>query len=176
MPLSFLKIFSELEQAEREGVLIRYAVGGAIAATYYLEAIETEGVDVFCIVDPRALASLDPFRGAYDWFRSRGATWRDEHLVIDGWALHLLPSTGPLVDDALEHPTRVLVDGQPVNLLAWPHLAAIALETNRPKDRVRLAMMWSEDDFDRAAFLSLVARYSLSERWSKLLPLLEEVE
>jgi hypothetical protein len=41
---SFLKIFSELEAAVREGVLQQYAVAGAIAAANYVEAVETEDV------------------------------------------------------------------------------------------------------------------------------------
>jgi hypothetical protein len=115
-----------------------------------------------------------PFAGIYDWFKRRGARWEDEHLVVGGWPLHLLPSTGPLVDDALASPVRIEVDGQSLNVLSFEHVAAIALETNRPKDRLRVQMMWSHPEFDRVRFLALVERFGLSERWAKLRPLIEE--
>ena len=173
MPTSFLKIFSELEAAVAAGVLRRSAVGGVIAATFYLEATETEDVDVFVVVDDAAAGPLAPLAGVYEWFRGRGAQWQDEHLVVGGWPLQLLPSTGALVDEALEQAARMDVEGQPVNVLRLEHLAAIALETNRPKNRVRLAQMWNDEPFDRARFTALVERFGLGVRWKGLHTLME---
>ena len=172
MPGSFLKIFAELEAAVAAGVLRRYAVGGAIAATFYLEPTETEDVDVFVVAD-EGESPLNPFAELYAWFRARGAGWRDEHLVVAGWPLHLLPSTGPLVDDGLQHARSETVDGQPVKVLGLEHLAAIALETGRGKDRLRLLQMWESDILDRPRFLTLVERFGLHERWQKYLLLIE---
>lgn len=172
MPGSFLKIFSELEAAVNAGVLARYAVGGAIAATFYLEATATEDVDVFVVADG-AGSPLNPFERVYSWFREREAGWQDEHLVVGGWPLHLLPSTGPLVDHGLQHARRETVEGQPVCVLSLEHLAAIALETGRSKDRLRLLQMWESEMFERDRFLALVERFGLTERWKKLLPIIE---
>lgn len=173
MSSSFLKIFAELESAVADGVLKRYAVGGAIAATFYLEATETEDVDVFVVVDDRG-NPLNPFGDVYEWFIERGALWQDEHLVVGGWPLHLLPSTGELVDDALREARTEQVDGQAVRVIGLEHLGAIALEVGRPKDRLRLAQMWESAPFDRKRFLSLVDRFNLVERWEKLRDFLGE--
>lgn len=140
---SFLKIFAELEAAVAAGVLTRYAVGGAIAATFYLEPTSTEDVDVFVVVEEGA-STLHPFGTVYEWFRGRGAAWRDE-----------------------------AVDGQVVRVLSLEHLAAIALETGRSKDRVRLLQMWQSDLLDRSRFLELVERFGLGERWQRFLSLIE---
>lgn len=175
MPGSFLKIFAELEAAVGDGVLERYAVGGAIAATFYLEAAETEDVDVFVVATGDS-GSLDPFGALYRWFRDRGAGWQDEHLVVAGWPLHLLPSTGALVDDALVGARVEMVEGQPVRVMRLEHLAAIALETGRQKDRLRLLQMWESDALDRPTFLSLVERFGLAERWTKFLLLIGDAK
>lgn len=169
---SFLKIFAELEAAVAAGVLTRYAVGGAIAATFYLEPTATEDVDVFVVVEEGA-STLHPFGSVYEWFRGRGAAWQDEHLVVAGWPLHLLPSTGALVDDGIRHARNEAVDGQVVRVLSLEHLAAIALETGRSKDRVRLLQMWQSDLLDRSRFLELVERFGLGERWQRFLSLIE---
>lgn len=172
MASSFLAIFSKLEAAVEAGVLARYAVGGAIALAFYLEATETEDVDVFVVADGGG-RPLHPFGEVYDWFRAHGAGWEDEHLVLAGWPLHLLPSTGPLVDDGLMAARTHVVEGQPVRVLSLEHLAAVALETGRPKDRVRLAQVWESDALDKSRFLALVERFGLATRWNKLRPLLE---
>lgn len=173
MPGSFLTIFAELEAAVADGALTRYAVGGAIAVTFYLEATETEDVDVFVVADDHG-SLLNPFGAVYQWFRERGAGWQDEHLVVAGWPLHLLPSTGPLVDDGLRHARRETVEGQPVCVLSLEHLAAIALETGRGKDRLRLLQMWESSLLDRERFLALVERFGLTDRWQRFLLLIED--
>lgn len=176
MTLSFKTIFAELEEAVRQGVLGRYVVGGAIAAAHYVEATATQDIDVFAVARPGSASPLHPFKEAYEWFVERGARWHDEHLVIGGWPLHLLPSTGPLVDDGLANPVRADVEGQPVNLFSFEHLAAIALETNRSKDRVRLQQMWFDERFDRSRFIGLVERFGLGDRWTRLQALMEDAQ
>lgn len=158
------------------GILTRYGVGGAIGATFYLEVAETEDVDVFVVADSKGASPLSPFRHVYAWFVSRGAEWRDEHLVVGGWPLHLLPSTGALVDDALANVRYDNVDGQVVSVLTLEHLGAIALETGRSKDRIRVAQMWESVEFDRGRFLELVERFGLGDRWGKLRPLIEGLQ
>ena len=174
LPTSFARIFSELELALREGVIVRYGVAGAIGATFYVEAVATEDVDIFVAVDHASGSSLDPFRAVFDHFIARGATWQDEHLVIGGWPVHFLPSTGPLVDDALAHAVINEVEGQVVRVLPLEHLAAIAIETNRLKDRARMLQIWASEQLDRARFLALIERFGLGRRWERLKPLLEE--
>lgn len=174
MPTSFTKIFAELEAALEAGVILRYGVGGAIGATFYVEAAETEGVDVFIAVDSARGSPLDPFRAVFDYFRNRGAGWQDEHLVIGGWPVHFLPSTGGLVDDALEHARMLEVEGQQVRVLSLEHLAAIAVETKRAKNRIRMHQIWESPELDRQRFGTLIANFGLAERWTRWLDLLEE--
>ncbi len=176
LPDSFSKIFSEIEAALRDGVILRYGVGGAIGALVYIEAVATEDVDVFIAVDPSARSVLDPFRAVYDYFLGRGARWEGEHLVIGGWPVHFLPSTGPLMDDALANTRRTAVDDLVISVLSLEHLAAVALETNRGKDRARLEQIWTSGELDRERFLALVQRFGLSERWEKVREFFEERE
>ena len=42
-----------LNQMERDGVIKRYAIGGAVGATFYLEPISTLDVDVFIAFKPQ---------------------------------------------------------------------------------------------------------------------------
>ncbi|MFN7343299.1 MAG: hypothetical protein ACK5TA_08180, partial [bacterium] len=52
-----------LEQLLQEGILTRYAIGGATAAGFHGEPLATRDVDVFVFLDPPTgsiLVTLDP--------------------------------------------------------------------------------------------------------------------
>ena len=42
------EVFAAINQMKSDGVIDRYAVGGAVAATFYLEPVSTLDVDIFC--------------------------------------------------------------------------------------------------------------------------------
>lgn len=51
-----------LNSLERDGVLRRYAIGGAMAATFYTEPVLTFDLDIFVLLpaSPEALLTLSP--------------------------------------------------------------------------------------------------------------------
>ena len=164
--------FAELEAARADGLIERYAIGGAVGATFYIEPSATQDVDVFVVFNQPSsrLVSLAPI---YSYFTGRGAVVQDEHLVIADWPVQFLPATTPLVDDALAHAVSMRVDEQPVTVLSREHLAAIALETGRMKDKIRLAQFLASETFDRARFDALVERFGLTEKWMRFVVLME---
>ena len=130
-------------------------------------------MDVFVVFDPSAslLVSLAPI---HDYFTTRGAVVQNEHLVIADWPVPFLPATTPLVVDALAHAVRMSVDGQAVALLSHKHLAAIALETGRMKDKIRLAQFLASGTFERSRFDALTERFILTEKWARFVALMED--
>jgi len=171
--MALLDIFAELEAAVADGIVGRYAVGGAVGATFYIEPAATQDVDVFVVFDQSAslFVSLAPI---YDYFTDRGAVVQNEHLVIADWPVQFLPATTPLVDDALVHAVRMTVDGQAVAVLSQEHLAAIALETGRLKDKIRLSQFLASGTFERLRFGALTERFGLTEKWARFVALMED--
>ena len=73
-----LAILNELEAAS---LVERYAIGGAMAAFFYAEAVVTEDLDIFVLIKVAGrLVTLTP---VYDFLKQRGATEEREHL--SGW-------------------------------------------------------------------------------------------
>jgi hypothetical protein len=101
---------------------------------------------------------------------------KGESLYIGGRLVQLLPPPTVLVAEALDRAGRMEVEGMEVPVFSQEHLAAIALETNRPKDKVRLQQFLDSGTLDRAAFERLVERFGLTERWARTRALLEESE
>ncbi len=62
-----------INEMERESVIERYAIGGAIAATRYIEPIQTYDLDIFVLLSGSStgLISVSPI---YTWLTSRGHT------------------------------------------------------------------------------------------------------
>ena len=167
------EVIIALNQMQTDGVVERYAIGGAVGATFYIEPSATQDVDVFVVFkEPSTLfVSLAPI---YQYFTQRGAIVQDEHLLIADWPVQFLPATTPLVDDALAHAVQMTVDGQPVAVLSQEHLAAIALETGRMKDKIRLTQFLASETFDRSRFDVLMERFGLTDKWARFVALMED--
>jgi hypothetical protein len=151
------------------GIISRYAVGGAVGATFYLEPVRTVDVDIFVPIHPQAgrlIVTLDPIA---DHLRSRGYSMQDEYWAIEGSLVSFLTVEGDdLLLDAISDPRRFEVEGVPVFVFAPEYLAAIALKVARPeKDMPRLQQFIRERKVDEVRFLEILKRHNLLESWSR---------
>ncbi len=174
--MGLLDVFRELQAAREAGVIGPYALGGAVAATVYLEPADTEDVDIFLTVAAPASSSLVSFEPVYSFLKKRGAVVKGERLEVGGWLVQLLPPPSALVEDAVQRAAVRDVDGAQVPVMTAEHLAAIAVETGRLKDKLRVRQFLEWDGFDRAAFLVLVDRFGLRARWEATERFLKENE
>jgi hypothetical protein len=46
------KALAVMEQLMGEGLIVKYAIGGAFGALFFLEPTETSGIDIFIHLDP----------------------------------------------------------------------------------------------------------------------------
>ena len=154
-----------LLQLRSEGRLGRFAIGGAVAASFYIEAVATEDLDIFALLAPSAsgLLVLTPL---YDRLKELGAGVQNEHVVIHGWPVQILPAYTPLVEEAvtgaIERPFHDLA----VPVVSAEHLCAIALQTGRPKDFLRVHSLIEAGCVDAAVLARMVEKHGLSGRWS----------
>ena len=165
--MGFKDVFSELEQLASAGVVEGYAIGGAVGATFYIEPNATEDIDVFVASLPGAGDTLLTLKPIFDFLTVRGAVVRGEHLVIGGWPVQFLPATTPLVEHALHEAREETVEGQATKVFSEEHLAAIALETGRPKDKIRLLQFLESASLDRKRVDGLVSTFGLTEKWAR---------
>ncbi len=152
-----------INQMQADGVIGKYAIGGAVGATFYLEPAATLDVDIFVVL-PRVpgglLLSLSPI---YDYLKTRGGTIEDEHIVIGGWPVQFLPANNDLELEAV--PTTVEDVG--TRVMTAEHLAAIALRTGRPKDHNRILQFIEQGAIDREKLQAIVERHNLTEKWKR---------
>ncbi len=158
------KTLAVINQLEQEGLIGRYAIGGAVAATRYIEPIQTYDLDIFVVlpVPPSGVISLTPI---YAYLTQRGYAPQGESIVIEDWPVQFLPVYDELTEEALAQAIEVEFGSTPTRVLSAEHLAAIMLKTARPKDHARLIQFFEFNALDLATFEEIVARHGLTAKW-----------
>ena len=157
-----------LEQLLREGIVNRYAVGGATAAGFHGEPLATRDVDVFVFLDPpegAMLVTLDPVFRRLDELGFN--EFEEEGLLIHGFPVQFLSAAPGLEAEAVEQAMIVEWEDHRLRVMRPEHLAVIALSVGRPKDRARLVYLVELPDFNVESFRQILARYQLLDRWQQ---------
>ncbi|PZR70615.1 MAG: hypothetical protein DLM73_17440 [Chthoniobacterales bacterium] len=158
-----LEVLNELERAN---VFARYAIGGAMGATFYLEPLLTFDLDVFVLLQPTAggLLSLAPI---FDALSNRGYAEEGECVSIEGVPVQFLPAYNSLLEEALNQAQETLYEGSVTRVLRSEHLVAVCLRTGRDKDRERARLFREQGKLDLPYLASILARHHLEEQWKQ---------
>src|SRR6266705_5832438 len=108
-----LQVLNELERA---GVLGRYAIGGAMGATFYVKPLLTFDLDVF-VVRPQAGGGLLSLAPLYEALRARGYHEEKECVNIEGVPVQFLPAYNALVEEALAEAREMMYETTPTRVL-----------------------------------------------------------
>lgn len=159
---NFGKAISAIRDMRHDGVISEYAIGGAMALIFWSEPTATYDLDVFVLLEQTGpLISLD---SVYEWARKRGYPEQDEHLVIAGLPVQIIPAPNELAVEAVSTAADLDYDGQSVRVIRAEYLIAMYLEpTARTRKRLeRVATLLDEGTVDRKLLNRLLDRYRLS--------------
>lgn len=156
-----------INQMQADGVIGRYAIGGAVGATFYLEPVATLDIDVFVSFRERSDSTLISLSPLYDYLKARGHEARGEYLVIGGWPVQFLPPGDALCEEALADAVETEVAGVPTRVMTAEHLVAIALQLGRAKDHARMLQFIESGTLDADRLETILARHGLSEKWER---------
>lgn len=157
-----LKVLNDLVS---EKVIKDYAIGGAMGAMFYMEAVTTIDLDVFVLFnDDFNFLPLQPI--IYDALKAKGYLPDEnerECVNISGTPVQFLPAYSPLLVEALLNAKPFDYEGIPAKVLGAEYLAAICVQTGRMKDRLRVQMFLSSEGFDRAKFEVILDKFGMTE-------------
>ncbi|MBS0659950.1 MAG: hypothetical protein JSR82_17055 [Verrucomicrobia bacterium] len=162
--MNIRQVFGLVHRMYLEGVVESYAIGGAVGATFYLEPVATLDVDVF--VAFRSPGLLVDARPVFEWLQAAGGESEGEYVILAGTPVQILSAGTPLVEEAIRDAAVLEVEGQPVRVFSAEHLAAIALEVGRAKDKARLLQFIEEGVLDPDRFEAVLRRHHLLDRWT----------
>lgn len=165
--VNILDVLRVINRMQADGIISRYAIGGAVGATFYLEPVATLDVDVFISLEAVAGRLIIDPRPVFTYLAERGCTMEGEYVLIAGTPVQFLPAGGPLLEEGLNFAAFHEIDGVAARVFSAEHLAAMALQTGRAKDKARLLQFVEEGALNFDRFMVLLGRHGLMDQWRK---------
>jgi hypothetical protein len=161
------QVIRVLNEMQADGILKDYAIGGAVGASFYLEPVSTVDIDVFSLFDSdNGLSIVNP-QPVFDYLKEKGYQFEGEYVLIGNWPVQLLPPPGPLAEEAIREARTFDLEGTRVKVFSAEHLAALALQTGRAKDKLRLHQFIEEGAINAPQFLEIVRHHNLESAWDR---------
>ena len=161
-----LKVVNEMQAA---GVIGKYAIGGAVAATFYIEPTATYDIDIFISFENVPGSSLASLEKIFAYLTGPGQQYKTSgaHFLIAGWQVQFLPADDALNNEALLQAVEIHVGDVKTWVMTAEHLMAIALKTGRAKDLIRLEQFVRYNAFNPEKLNQILARHNLVEKWRR---------
>jgi len=156
-----------INQMQDDGIIEKYAIGGAVGATFYLEPSATVDIDIFVSIQKLSGSLLITVAPIYDYLTARGYKTEGEYIIIEGWPVQFLPPADALTKEALAQAVETEVEGVRMWVMTAEHLVAIALKTGRPKDFTRILQFIESGVLDSDKLDKILTRHGLLEKWER---------
>jgi len=119
---------------------------------------------VFLPQGPGVLALLTPI---YEALVRYGGIVEHQYVRFGSWPLQILTDATELEAEAIRDAATVAFDGVATRVFRAEHLCAVALQTGREKDYLRVKMFLDQNAVDRDKLADVVERYGLSDRLAR---------
>jgi len=140
------------------GLMEDWALGGALAAIYYVEPFTTYDADIFFIPTDKGLTAGIP--AIYAYLQAQGWQVEREHLVVRGFPVQFLAAAG-LTEEAVREAERIEFEGVPAKIFRAEHIVAIAASVGRQKDKARIEQLLQQADLDKTKLENILQRHTL---------------
>jgi hypothetical protein len=157
-----------LNQLVTDGVVGDYAIGGAIGASFYIDALQTEDIDAFVIL-PVAVSGLVSLTPIYQALLAQGGVEEREYIRFEEWPVQILTDANNLIAEAIREAQQVEFERIPTRVFRAEYLCAIALQTGRAKDVLRVTMFLEQGRVDLDALRAVAERYGLTTQLTQVL-------
>ena len=150
-----LRVANELVSA---GLIEDYALGGALAAIYYVEPFTTYDADIVFVATDKTLSAGIP--AIYSHLQSKGWRVEREHLMVNDFPVHFLAASG-LTEEAVRHAKAIVYEGVPAKVFRPEYIIAIAAGVGRHKDLARIEQLMTQTKIDNALLDDILQRHNL---------------
>jgi len=140
------------------GLIEDWALGGALAAIYYVEPFTTYDADIFFIPADKGLTAGIP--AVYARLQAQGWQVEREHLMVRGFPVQFL-AAGGLTEEAVREAERIEFEGVPAKIFRAEHIVAIAASVGRQKDKARIEQLFQQAGLDKTKLANILQRHKL---------------
>ncbi|MFZ2643438.1 MAG: hypothetical protein WA117_20775 [Verrucomicrobiia bacterium] len=164
-----VEVLKVINQMQADGVIEKYAIGGAVGATFYLEPSATLDIDIFLTLQNAPGSRLITLAPIHEYLTapSRGYKMEKEYVVIEGWPVQFLPPSDALGEEALTQAVETKVDGIRTRVMTAEHLVALALKLGRAKDFARILQFIENGAIKPGKLARVLSRHKLLAKWQE---------
>jgi len=160
------KVIQVINDLVRNGIIDKYAIGGATGVIFYTETLNTKDIDVF--INPKFTTSGIVHLGSiYEYLQKAGYKMEGQYFIIDGIPIDLIPVYNDLTLEALNNSAENTFNNNKVKVFRPEYLLAIALQTGRTQDLIKVELLMKEAELDKLLLEDILRRHGLYERWEK---------
>ena len=156
--LPLADVFRAANELVAAGLIEDWALGGALAAIYYVEPFTTYDADIFFISKDKGLTAGVPAISSH--LQSQGWQVEREHLLVRGFPVQFL-AAGGLAEEAVREAERIDYEGVPAKVFRAEHIVAIAASVGRAKDKARIEQLLQQADLDKTYLENVLQRHKL---------------
>jgi hypothetical protein len=158
------KALNLVNNMEKQGIIGKYAIGGAIGTIYWTEAFATKDLDLFLRLPvSNGGLLLMPFMS---YLAKKGYPFTAQYLKIGTLMVDFVGVYNPLTEEALDNALEVTVYDVQTRVFRPEYLAAIALQTGRIQDFEKVIKLYQESDLDMEYLEVIIKRHKLSRKWN----------
>ena len=161
-------ILGVLDEMKREGIIEKYAIGGAFAAILHYEPISTIDLDIFFFLREKNDSPILSLNAIYDFAKLKGFSFDHEFVNIHGWLVQFVEAShSRLWTEAVENADTIKIADADAKVIDKEHLVAMWLLAGRAKDYQKIAMFYEAEFLDKAKLFGILEKHDLAAKWEK---------
>jgi predicted nucleotidyltransferase len=140
--MNILKVIHILDKLKTENKLKSYAIFGAVGASYYMEPVYTNDVDIIVFSE-----SDSDYIIIWNELKKYAQKIETFGFRIDNTEVQIFPSTiSSLFQDSLKTAKNIKVDGTFVRVVDKEHLILLFLSAGRQRDKFKASILLETAD------------------------------
>lgn len=158
---NFAEALAAIRDLKNEGVVSDYAIGGAMALSFWVEAVPTYDLDVFVLFpSDERIMTITPI---YEWAGRHGYEVKAEHIEIAGIPVQVLPAHDAVTEEAIASAVGLPYGAETTRVMRPEYLIAMFLEKSArsAKRLARVAMLLESDVVDHELLSRILERHNL---------------
>jgi len=157
-----------INELKEQGLIRDYAIGGAIGVLKWVEPFFTRDLDIFIIPIAETKEGLINLSAIYEYLKKKGCQWKGQWLVVAGTPVDFIP-VDALEKEAVENAQVTGFDEIRTKVITPEYLVVLLLKTGRDKDVRKIEMLLEQAKIDRKRLDVILARYGLTEKFTKFM-------
>jgi len=159
----FLTTLRILNDLKRRGVIVDYAIYGAMAVMRYTEAVSTQDLDIV-LIQPETKSPVVLLTPVFSEFRRLGYRLRGEHVIVEGLPVQFVTADA-LEREAINKAKVISVGRVTTKVLTPEYLLALAARAGRAKDKAKIALLLEQATVDQSVLEDILQRHGLKRRF-----------